>query len=420
MNRGFPQQGGARPGFQGSRPAQLYGILFFYKIPSRPGAGFIPVSPTGVARAVRLLRLARINPAINVAWLIYDTWNFLFGPINWSQLTPWDHLQNWKAQECAPCGITAVFQNRWKDGYVGGCYCFPYPFLTGNPMPIGVGPYAAPKILEFVWWSSSNNSSWARRIWSNTSGDPQALMLPVYGPQFLPAIVPDLPNWLDPDAMPIAVPVTDPLPPPWPEIPKRAPSRLPQGLRRGYGPPARRRLRPFERPQEGIEVEVKPKSVTIRQQTGPHLLVKPGHNVKEVKKKVSKVFGFLLKSVGAITEGMDAINAIWKAIPFEKRPRGFQGPLEKARFIYDNFPLIVWDDAITNLIVDQIQDTLIAMGARQRQQAMADLGVPAGTANADTWISKQVPPKTRNPLEAWLTSRVNELVNELSSTAGRG
>ncbi len=423
MSRGYPNAIRRGP-LSSPLPAnqnKLIGVLLEFKPTGRRGTTIVPFSPGAAAKIARLARLARINPLINWAWLAYDIYRALVDLQQWSN-KQYDSLRNWNYIECRPeCLPGQNFGDRWKAGFVGGCYCWPYPFLTGNPMPITSGPFPSGKILEFKWPFPSITASAAKGMWSRQEHAPEsAFISPIYQPQWLPPPV-QLPYWIDPEMLPIRQPTGDPIAPPVSRRPSGDPRRI-NRRRVGHDDDGRvlrrRRLRPWEREATQIEAVVDSRLkpfVTVR--NNPHQLRKPPPGEKELKKKASKALNVLLRAVGAFTETLDLVQAFWEAIPFQERPRGFHSPLDKARFIYDNFNLVDDHEVVVNIITDQIMDALIAMGAKQKQKVYESLGVPAGTANPDTWISKQAKASGQNPVKTWVRAAIDALVSEHEGSA---
>lgn len=416
MNRGYPHS--VRAG-QLSSPVpanqnKLIGTLLAFEPTGRRGETRIPFSPGAASKIALLARLARVNPLINWAWLAYDIYRALNSLNQWSSRT-FDLNHNWRFDACAPCLPGVNFGDRWVNGYGGLCYCFPFPFLAGNPLPISVGPHPGGNILEFKWvhpTAPTNTASAAKGIWRRRDGVPTgAFISPIYQAIFLDPPV-QLPYWIDPDQLPIMQPTGDPIAPPVDRRPPEKPGRL-NRRKTGHGRVIRRkRLRPWEREAQQIEADVSPGTkpkTSLR--ANPHQLRKPPPREKEVKKKANKVLRILLRVVSGFTETLDLVEAFYLAIPFDERPKGFQSPWDKALFVYNNFDLLDPDEVIINVITDQIMDALIAMSAKQKQEVYEALGVPAGTADPNTWISKQQAVTGGNPVKRWVRAAVERLID---------
>lgn len=101
---------------------------------------------------------------------------------------------------------------------------------------------------------------------------------------------------------------------------------------------------------------------TTRPRPGPR---RPGPRVREKKIKVAGVFDLLF---GSVTESMDFIAALYKALPWCKRPVGFVGPQKQAQALYDNWEYINWREAMANLVENQIEDHVIGLIGQQTGQ----------------------------------------------------
>lgn len=79
---------------------------------------------------------------------------------------------------------------------------------------------------------------------------------------------------------------------------------------------------------------------------------------------------------------MDAISAIYKAIPWCVRPVGFVGPDKMAKAIFDEFEYIDWKAAISNLVANQVEDAVIGRIESKLQEASRNTGLNIGWGTA--------------------------------------
>lgn len=102
----------------------------------------------------------------------------------------------------------------------------------------------------------------------------------------------------------------------------------------------------------------------------------PGPGVKERKGEMPVWAMNVMKGVWAATEAIDAIDAIWKALPKEIRDatpktgrtrkgaligegKAYSTPLDKAKHLYENLDKLDLPEAIKNLIINHYTDALM-------------------------------------------------------------
>ncbi|MEM2002802.1 MAG: hypothetical protein QXT77_09175, partial [Candidatus Methanomethylicaceae archaeon] len=109
-----------------------------------------------------------------------------------------------------------------------------------------------------------------------------------------------------------------------------------------------------------------------------HVDEPPPRKTKEKKFAVSKDLAIF----GIITESMDAISALYKALPWCVRPVGFVGPDKMAKAIYDELEYIDWQKAITNLVANQVEDAVIGRIESKLQEMAVTTGLNVGWGTA--------------------------------------
>lgn len=217
-----------------------------------------------------------------------------------------------------------------------------------EPIPVlGPNPTGA---LGFSTWIGvfPGVGYYMQSIWGRNQ-DPE----PYYGPYYPPfpqwpateytvvsPIAPDEFEDADPLGLPYPVPLMDPLGPV---------GRL--GPARGYT-----RLAPYSDVATNYELA---KGGGFTRTPGVHHNVPPGSGKKEKKFDLygNGAYRALANAMGKFSEGREAMDDIAKAIPHN--PCKGLSPGKKAACILANSDKIYWNEAVKNLLVDQLQDRVI-------------------------------------------------------------
>lgn len=216
------------------------------------------------------------------------------------------------------------------------------------------------------------------------------------------------PNDWPPFPAPIIVPAPrpivtdDPLPgvgpnpgtQPWPH-PNPGPAPLP---RPGIGLPFPAPQYPPQ-PPPGYQVKIDTKLRTSGRMRGMNPRSKPGRvrPDKEMKVGVNAVGGaWALWVFNFITETKDALEAIEKALPCNKQPKGHRTIPAILDNLYKNWHLLDPSAAMSELILNQIEDAIIG----RAQRAVSALG---GSAESwqnyhNTWVLDQDTAKERGKM----------------------
>lgn len=243
-----------------------------------------------------------------------------------------------------------------------------------------VDPNTASNICERVWHRTLPAEEAPEFVPAQPEVLPQFMPWPDEFPdvQAVPAVMPQL----DPATKPIGKPAPQPETLPWAVLPYRQPNpwRDPvEQTERGpkpepaLGPPVGEQPPPIVRPPlnpefPGGKVVVRPPSFVIPNRP-------PRKGEKEKKLAISLPAGHpVMQGIGAVTEGMDVIDAIYWAIPKKYRPKGFTNPWDKARAIYDNADNIDWEKALENILKNEIEDQIIGRSSKARNKAQRDAG----------------------------------------------
>lgn len=99
---------------------------------------------------------------------------------------------------------------------------------------------------------------------------------------------------------------------------------------------------------------------------------------KERKSKVREGVVVILKGGYAVTEGIDAVEAVHDALPKEYQAKSGAPPHEKAKRIYQHFEKIDLEKALFNLAVNHVIDLAIGTSAGKASDFFSRMGVTHG------------------------------------------
>lgn len=123
------------------------------------------------------------------------------------------------------------------------------------------------------------------------------------------------------------------------------------------------------------------------QKPEPSPLARPRENVKERKARSSSswllaAFRIAQKGMRELTEAGDAIDAVYEALPkwlqrYLKKQNGGKNlnPYQKAMAVWSNLDRVDLNDAVVNLVYNQIEDYVIGKGFKSVQDAANRLGI---------------------------------------------
>lgn len=186
-------------------------------------------------------------------------------------------------------------------------------------------------------------------------------------------------NW---NSYPVVAPAI--APEPWPVwlVPYRQDSPL-----RETGPKPRARPEPSPSPYPlevadgsagpSFVVEVGPQGVSGR--LAPPVFVPRGPRRNERKGMLAldkKSLG--LRVFSDMTEAFDVISAIYEAIPEDVRGKRRRSPTNKVAFIFTHWRDVDVENAIVNLIKNEIEDRLIGAAGKQLSKFAREQGLPHG------------------------------------------
>ena len=118
---------------------------------------------------------------------------------------------------------------------------------------------------------------------------------------------------------------------------------------------------PLSPPLQGVPgptVEIWPRPT---ERPAPGARPRPPRQREKERKVVARMPFWIRKPLEAGTELSDAVDAVWDAIPWKDRIRYHEGkknprPDQKARALWDLFDKIEWNEAVKNLIANQVED----------------------------------------------------------------
>lgn len=392
----------------GQRPNSAAGSQSSGRVPGRPANDNWPRTPrpandniprapaTAFARRTALRgafrALGRAVPYLGLALLGYEVWQAFRD----SALTGAVKLDgSWS--ECIKCNPNAASIEGYTGNALGTCQTAICTTLEALPYDLDV-PFGAKSAIDPNWgalfhWkrnSDAPTTRWSLKgHWARPNAnkgtteqphyatpaqepfpDPYTVGDPAYSPAPLAPPVPLLPPGVDPLIRPPFSNEPLPVPLPWRAIPYRVPNpaRDPREQpRRGPGP----------RPRPRLPTERDPMAPPVAGEPGPTIVVGPGTVTEgnpapgarphpprrgEKEKKVRSGLPFLIRHpVNAATEAKDFIDAVWEAIPWKDRIAYHEGKKvpradQKARALYDLFDKIDWEEAIENIVENQIED----------------------------------------------------------------
>lgn len=243
-----------------------------------------------------------------------------------------------------------------------------YHMILWNQYCVGVG------------CATSRSQEIAHRGLSYSLGDPYRLWSG--SPWWMPAVEPLVSPAVNPHALPINVPVTRPNPMPYRSVPYMpvfdpyAPGTTP--LR---GPLPARAISPSPW-RNGIVVRpgkpTKPAPEHVRRPpVRGERERKPG---PEVKRAIDKI-------VGPTTEAVDAIAAVYDALPWSVRKQAYREclagggtgrecmtPQRKLEVVYENYDRLDMQKVVENLAKNEIEDRLIGELSRRAEKNLRDRG----------------------------------------------
>jgi hypothetical protein len=200
---------------------------------------------------------------------------------------------------------------------------------------------------------------------------------------FWPAVNP----MIDPMSLPLGQPVSQPSPIPYRALPHRRvnPWRSPVE-RSTWGhdtaPAIAPRLRPYQ--VGAINTTITGTAVKTNP-NGRHNMLPPGAGEKEKKGSLPGWGAALNNAIGHATEALDAIDAVYYALPASIRAAefaaygGYMGPQDKLAAIWRNAQHIDPLEVAKNLILNAAQDRAIGKASRTASRGVRNQGLDFGT-----------------------------------------
>lgn len=342
-----------------------------YRPPLRPAR----VVPPAANDAVRIARdgLRRYGNPVGDVLLINDIVSGAFwpapDPTKWGRadLTPrgWTRTVNCSGNGDLASSVSLFTYCSGLESVIQNTTGFT---VSTNANTVSTWYYSRPYIGAFGRY-------WEGQTFTRPGGSTAPFSMPI---SWAPPVVPLASPSLNPMAIPIGQPMSVPEPVPFRMRPLRRPNPS---------------LSPTEQSQRGYQIGVADLSAVqgqpnIEFSNAPEPSPSPRYEMKppgkgEKERKFSILKGTLVGRVlqGAhhgLTEFQDAVDAIWKALPYDLRGPKDSLLQEKLWAIYTHFDDIDMQKAIVNLIRNQVVDYVIGSTQGRAASALNDLGILGG------------------------------------------
>ena len=138
------------------------------------------------------------------------------------------------------------------------------------------------------------------------------------------------------------------------------------------------RLDPADRTQPGITFEITEKGVRPSPRQRPHRRKPPGPGVTEKKFVLAMSTGAIARVVGAAGEFGDFVEAFYSTLPRYLKSKDADTLQERAYIVATNLDKVDYGEAISNLIVNEVQDRAIGRIGQAVARLNRRLGAPGG------------------------------------------
>lgn len=368
----------------------------------------------GFGKIVRqVLRLGRINPAINTALNLYDLYNLLSDNLRPSTI----NTNGWtlSGTDCGggaginsktpttPCGyLSSVTLTNWLSGegviQTSGQNWYMKLYQSAQwPHPsFGIG-YVGTKHASK--WLKAKSLMPVPRVEHNYAQKLDFSPLP-----HIERALGQLVN-IVPLLQPILAPRIEPVPLPWSaQSHQPSVSRGLEGRHCGYSVSAYYgAINPIAPPSPDIKVDELPlvaPNIIIHESSNPlspaeqislradrHKLRRPPKRTKELKTRTTEFFHAVSPFVNPLTEGNDVVKAIYDNLPEQYRPRykntnyekKFVKPHEKLLAIYKHLDKIDIIGALQDIAISQAEDKVYGLSGKASGEVSRTLGKPVGT-----------------------------------------
>lgn len=366
-------------------------------------------------------KVIRFHPGVRIALTALDLFSMLYQVTEGATGEEWDITPDFQCRPVdrfirrgefseALCGTQnymspAAWNNYgWYQTVVSG-YLYSIRHYGWQADGTWLGNYYGRRAARFVQYFDPPMApgTWESIDWP----DPQLVSFtktPAY--TWVPPDVAPLINTLDPESIRPGAPMGTPTPVPYRLQPylKSNPYRVSNYQRQaGYSVATRSNLKPSERPLifPAVVAASGPQTSTGGPRSplyhsGVHSLTPPRKNEKEGKVRVyTPGFEVINNIVGNVTEAVDFIEAIYKAVPDEGKVR-YPGtnwikrnpsPQEKLWAIYENFDEIDIARAIGEVAKDQLEDIIFGKLGEINARASAQ-ALPTGQLGLSSFTGK--------------------------------
>lgn len=331
-------------------------------------------------------------PVLDVALLAYDVYQLYRwyegqdevpgGPVPAPGAAAW-----YLAGSCPDTGqpdLPGLYVYQESSGHLSTSCPSPTLVIVGTPKAQDAAVNSNTKSVQLFARQESSSRGNMREIWWRDSipagqetvgpyvpSDP----VPARAPQWQPSYAWSPVYAIDPMTMPIGQPIANPEPLPYRDLPSRGhnPYRVHQS-EFGYDLPPEPELPETPTPP-AIEIYPSPGG----RPSPEHNFARPPKRTKERKFKLALNNGSVIgRIVGATGEAADFVNALWWALPKSVRTKGRPPLQQKALDVYRHFSELDMEQALKNLVVNEIQDRVIGRIGRAVAKVNARSDRPAG------------------------------------------
>lgn len=367
--------------------------------------------------ASQVLRLGRLNPAINTALNLYDLYNLLSDNLRPSTI----NTNGWTLSG-TDCGGGAGINSKTPAtpcGYLSSVTLANW--LSGEGVIQTSGSYWSMKLYQSAQWPHPSfgfgyvGTKHASRWLKAKSLMPVPRVEHNYAPKLdfspLPCIELALGQLVNiaPMLQPVLAPRINPVSLPYSAQPYQQNSPSPEGREAGNSPtryPAMYfggEASPNPPPSPDIKVDELPlvaPNIIIHDSSNPlspaeqislradrHKLRRPPKRTKELKTRTTEFFYAVSPYINPLTEAVDIVNAIYKNLPEQYRPRykdtNFEKyklrPDEKLLAIYKHLDKIDVVGALQDIAISQAEDKAYGLSGKASGEVSRTLGKPVGT-----------------------------------------
>lgn len=327
----------------------------------------LPVSPLALGRLRPLRPFLRLHPALALGFLAWDVYDL------YQVLKKQYQLIGYRIDPSRNCEIPA-----WDSYLHFSQFGRPCNSLVNVPSPEVDWPTRQPSRIYEWWRESLTNRYGVRKSWVRTF---EPGVVPGYVPPQEAIYPPPLPEEMPypypfaPQPLPLSPPITRPRDEPY-EQPRPQPRPNPAASPVPYRPPWSTEIpvisfEPGRQPLPDIHTRRPPSDTEVEKK-------------KRLSPGVSAAWlGFLGNAVSSYTEVDDAVEALYKGLPwYVRRWKGRDGvwrdrditSVARAARLGQHIGKLIIEDAVTNLIVNGLTDEAFGLVGNALKQKTKELG----------------------------------------------